>query len=1332
MNDGQPYTAAPRSLTTLSSQQLAEGALVASVLSVWDFEGRPGIVAASPGTNVTLSCVIATNVTVAPPPGSGSGSSAFLAPTALDLSGASSLAMSGVSLSSDCATVLAYQEHLCGTYRVAGSLKLEPGAVRFTEWRDGFTSLRDVNLTCPSPGEAPPPPCWLVGVQTAGQLLEAFVSYAEQVAPDNVTIVLAANITIDAGSWPSTPVLISTGATLAGSSLLRRPVLDFRLMTGLWDVVPPGRVQIINLTCVNLAPAYFSPGYIFSQFGMLSERVWAFQRFDTSGNGYQMQLTVIDTTLIVQPDQLAYMRYWITFLVSPVPEAQEKASWLKIIKIKIKAVNGSGVYYEDVQSFTTTYYNCRIADSLDSTYPLLSQTTGLRDLLAGGIPLTAVNPVANASDFLLALGPNNSVPDDSNRRYFLLVGNVTLSDISSNASSNTFALYPGTMILGRGNVNGNLRFSFGGINDVVVVPQGSSVIFRQLLLSGLSNRSARYDAGDPLAVLAAPLWGLALAAGSGKARLENVTVLLSRDELRLLQTCLLPAAQAQELPGARAYERVFLAAAQQFFAAGGVTQLAGYGPTYLTVISGETQRYTVSNVTFRTPVAADGETAAADFATLGVPDGSSSGGGGSGSGGGLEGWQIGAIVGGVVGGALLLAAAFVGTLIVRRRRQHGGQDAYMKYLQGSAGTADRPQAGPGVSGAGGAYPDTPSQELTNSSQVMRPGARNSDIECATVGVSKLSGGVGTVGRSGSTTGGISQETSSGAVAASGSAGIGASRVTGKSPAAAAAAALLGGGGGSSMEYGRNHAATDSFERPPTASNLGQHAPSGRTGHQRLGSGGTVASAGYSASAPPGPPHVDSGGAASSILTTGGGSAALDQMHAMIQVLGRDFNDKQLEVQGLLGKGAHGTVYKGKWRGLPVAVKSMIFNSESSARQQQRPLMEAAISSNLAHPNIVTTYSYELREVEHELASLSPELARQGGGWRLLIIQEYCDAGPLRRLVDCGYFLTPVRVPQPPPQQPRSKLKLGSLLRKDSPSGASASDGSAGAANRSDREATPTAGPQGAYGSSRGSSGSEHGAGGPGGNGAGNGGRGLVMSDAASTAIMTHGLAGGRGSATVGGAGAGAAQSGPSSPAAAVVQQLPKLALEDVPHDVPPRPASGLEAARRYVEAALMMARGLQHIHEKSIVHGDLNPNNVLLVRAPGTPLGFCLKLADFGLSVRMAEGESHMSNLFQGSPYYCAPEVVLSGKVGKSADIYSLGIMLWELQNGTRPPWRMGARLRTFPSLNTSELEFSPDTPPRYARLARDCFHGSKDARPAIGAVVEALAAIKGELDAIH
>lgn len=95
-----------------------------------------------------------------------------------------------------------------------------------------------------------------------------------------------------------------------------------------------------------------------------------------------------------------------------------------------------------------------------------------------------------------------------------------------------------------------------------------------------------------------------------------------------------------------------------------------------------------------------------------------------------------------------------------------------------------------------------------------------------------------------------------------------------------------------------------------------------------------------------------------------------------------------------------------------------------------------------------------------------------------------------------------------------------------------------------------------------------------------------------------------------------------------------------------------------------------------------------------------------------------------------APEVVLSGRVGKPADVYAFGILLWELQHGERPPWRRGQRLPTFPSLNTAELAFRPDCPAAYVALAQRCLHGSKDLRPTMAVVADALAALQLEVAA--
>ncbi|KAG2453673.1 hypothetical protein HYH02_001886 [Chlamydomonas schloesseri] len=1300
---------------------LASGSLQLTAEAVWDFEGRPGVLIARPGTAVALSCLTAFNATVAPP--SAAAGSVFLQPTALDLSAASGLSMSGVSLSTDCGTVLAYQQYLCTSLRAAGSLTMDAGVIRFARWRDGFTSLDNVTLTCASSAgvaaAAPAAvPCRLVSVQTASELLEAFTVHAAAAAAAaaNLTVIVAANLSISNRTWPTdAPVPVLTNVTLTGSALLTRPVLDLGQLTDVWSLGPTVAVLLANITLYNLTPTYYSPGYVFSQFGMLSERVWAFRRFG-------QQIYIRDATLVVPADELAYTRYWLTWLVSPDPEANAKASWLKVVDIRVTAVNSTGVYYERAVTFTAIYANVRLTSTLGDDYPLLTPApSALRQLLADRTPLTAVNPVVNTSDLLLALVPSNSVPDDAGRRWIFFIANMSLADAGVWPAAGVTV--PGSNVLGVGPVTQAVTIGLGAQAGALVVPSGATLTLRGVVLSQLAPRSnaSVWSSADPLAVLSSPLWGVSLAAGATKARLENCTLVVSAEELRLLQQAL-GGSSAAALTGLP-FNPGLVSAVQVFFTAVELRQAPG-ASQHLMLVSGSTERYTLLNVTVRQATAADGVGAvAADLAAVsGIYAESTAGGSGSS---GPAGWEVGVIVGCVVGGVLLLAAV-AAFLWARRKRQAGSRDAatgpqgaYEKYLRGSGGRGSRPPvASDPESGA------QPSQEqLTNSSQVLRPGARQSDLEAAmaaagvTAGVkgsgADTTSGVGMAGRSSASNTGITATHSSSQGVSGGPSGS----IVPSLPDHHRALAQPGGHAAVLPPRGPSQG-TDSFNQPPSASGLGHHGPAAygpaaasASARSSTPSTGPQASSGVTGSASGSGPAAASGGAASA---SGGG--ALDQMHAMIAAFGRDFNDKQLVVHGLIGKGGHGTVYRGTWRGLEVAVKSMIFGPDNSTRHQQRPLMEAAISSNLVHPNIVTTYSYELREVQHELASLSPELSQQGGGWRLLIIQEFCDAGPLRRLVDCGFFLTPPK-PAPSPAAPapapaRGKLKLpgmSSLLRKEASSGASAHGDTAVV----QAAGTPSRGSSGSSGKARPV---ESGRTSPG-SGCSSGGS----------------KAGAEGGQQAGASNVPSATGDPSTDAAGA--QHPAHArplLEDVPADVGGgRPASSLQAALRYVEAALQIARGLQHIHDKNIVHGDLNPNNVLLVRAPGTSLGFCLKVADFGLSVRMAEDESHLSNLFQGSPYYCAPEVMLSGKIGKSADLYSLGIMLWELQNGTRPPWRMGVRLRTYPSLNTGELDFGPDTPPRYARLARECFSSSKDTRPTVTSVVATLSSIKADLEAL-
>jgi HEAT repeat protein/tRNA A-37 threonylcarbamoyl transferase component Bud32 len=109
------------------------------------------------------------------------------------------------------------------------------------------------------------------------------------------------------------------------------------------------------------------------------------------------------------------------------------------------------------------------------------------------------------------------------------------------------------------------------------------------------------------------------------------------------------------------------------------------------------------------------------------------------------------------------------------------------------------------------------------------------------------------------------------------------------------------------------------------------------------------------------------------------------------------------------------------------------------------------------------------------------------------------------------------------------------------------------------------------------------------------------------------------------------------------------------------------ALKRAVQFGIDMCTGMIVAHQVGIVHRDLKPANVL-INDEGL-----LKIVDFGVAAAQREGDTQLTKTGYviGSPKYMAPEQILGKKVDERADVYAIGVMLYEMLTGV-PPYARG------------------------------------------------------------
>jgi len=98
-----------------------------------------------------------------------------------------------------------------------------------------------------------------------------------------------------------------------------------------------------------------------------------------------------------------------------------------------------------------------------------------------------------------------------------------------------------------------------------------------------------------------------------------------------------------------------------------------------------------------------------------------------------------------------------------------------------------------------------------------------------------------------------------------------------------------------------------------------------------------------------------------------------------------------------------------------------------------------------------------------------------------------------------------------------------------------------------------------------------------------------------------------------------------------------------------------------VDWIAQIAQGLAFAHDNDIVHRDVKPSNIMIVR------GGLAKITDFGIARMPASAVKTMTGLILGSPRYMSPEQVIGRNLDHRTDIFSLGVVLYETLTGLPP-----------------------------------------------------------------
>jgi ligand-binding sensor domain-containing protein/tRNA A-37 threonylcarbamoyl transferase component Bud32 len=155
-----------------------------------------------------------------------------------------------------------------------------------------------------------------------------------------------------------------------------------------------------------------------------------------------------------------------------------------------------------------------------------------------------------------------------------------------------------------------------------------------------------------------------------------------------------------------------------------------------------------------------------------------------------------------------------------------------------------------------------------------------------------------------------------------------------------------------------------------------------------------------------------------------------------------------------------------------------------------------------------------------------------------------------------------------------------------------------------------------------------------------------------------------------------------------------------------------------LDIMLQIVDALRAIHVQNIVHRDLKPENIMISERRGRP--HYVKLLDFGLAITPAQSRLTMSGVVMGTIRYLPPERISDGASSPAGDIYSAGIILYEMLTGSKPFWSEATGEVIHRILETYPLparEINPGIPADLEALVKAMIDKDPALRPDLAAV---------------